>query len=63
MAVPKRRVSRVKRDSRRSHNTKLKTPGLSVCTNCRTLILPHRICPHCGHYKGVAVIETDSSLV
>ncbi len=57
MAVPKRRTSRWKRDSRRAH-IKLKTPGLSVCTNCRVLILPHRVCLHCGYYKGVAVIET-----
>lgn len=56
MAVPQRRTSRTVRDSRRAH-IKLKTPGLSVCTNCRALILPHRVCNQCGYYKGIAVVD------
>ena len=30
--------------------------SLSECPNCRERKLPHRICPHCGHYKGREVI-------
>lgn len=59
MAVPKRRTSRSKRDSRRAH-IKLKTPALSECSNCGAIIQPHRICPECGHYKGVEVMEMET---
>jgi large subunit ribosomal protein L32 len=57
MAVPKYKTSKSKRDSRRAH-IKLATPGLSVCSNCHTMIRPHRVCPECGYYKGVQIVET-----
>ncbi len=60
MAVPQRRTSRSKRDSRRAHNSKIAVPALSECTNCNALIVPHRVCPQCGYYKGVPVIEVDN---
>ncbi|MGK5095376.1 50S ribosomal protein L32 [Deltaproteobacteria bacterium TL4] len=56
MAVPRRRMSRSKRDSRRAH-IKLSVPALSSCTNCQTLIRPHRVCSECGYYKGVQIIQ------
>ena len=31
--------------------------GLSVCPNCHERKLPHRVCPHCGQYKGREVVE------
>ena len=34
--------------------------GLSVCPNCHEKKLPHRVCPHCGHYKGREVVEPPS---
>jgi large subunit ribosomal protein L32 len=30
--------------------------GLSDCPNCHEKKLPHRVCPHCGHYKGREVV-------
>ena len=60
MAVPRRKVSRSKRDHRRGH-IKIKESGLSECTNCRSLIRPHRVCPECGYYKGVEVVELNAS--
>lgn len=30
--------------------------SLSDCPNCHEKKLPHRICPHCGHYKGREII-------
>lgn len=56
MAVPKYKTSRSKRDHRRGQ-IKLAVPALSSCTNCDEMVRPHRVCPHCGHYKGVQVME------
>ncbi len=51
MAVPKRKVSKARRGNRRSHDA-LRAPALSVCPQCAEPKPPHRICPHCGTYKG-----------
>ena len=56
MALPKRRHSKTRRDKRRTHDRLIKS-DLSVCPQCRQPKLPHRICPHCGHYNGKQVIE------
>ena len=58
MPVPKSRHSRARRDKRRAHHH-LKRPAGSVCPNCGVMILPHRVCPECGHYKGREVVEVD----
>ena len=60
MAVPKRRVSKTRRDKRRSSVWKLETPALSNCTQCGELKMPHRVCGNCGYYKGVAVIKKEA---
>jgi large subunit ribosomal protein L32 len=57
MAVPKRKVSKARRDKRRSNVWKLDAPALSKCSNCGELIAPHRVCKNCGYYKGVEVIK------
>ncbi|HEX9427082.1 MAG TPA: 50S ribosomal protein L32 [Candidatus Polarisedimenticolia bacterium] len=56
MPNPKRRHSRARRDKRRAHDS-LSRPALSKCPNCKEDRLPHRVCPHCGQYKGREVIE------
>jgi large subunit ribosomal protein L32 len=56
MPNPKRRHSRARRDKRRAHDA-LSRPSLSNCPNCHEAKLPHRVCPHCGQYKGREVIE------
>ncbi len=58
MAVPKRKVSRTRRDKRRTH-WKAKMPALSTCPNCLSPKLPHRVCKECGYYKGRTVIEAE----
>ena len=58
MPVPKKRVSRTRRDKRRTHK-KLQPVDLSKCPECSQLMMPHRICPGCGFYKGRTVIETE----
>jgi len=52
MAVPKSKVSKARRDKRRSSHWKLETPGLSKCAKCGELRMPHRACKACGTYNG-----------
>ena len=59
MAVPKGKVSRQRRDKRRSSHWKLTAPALAKCPNCGALKMPHRACPECGMYKGRQVITID----
>jgi large subunit ribosomal protein L32 len=56
LAVPKRKTSKAKRDSRRA-NWKLKAPNVAECPNCRQPKLSHTVCPNCGQYNGEQVIE------
>jgi large subunit ribosomal protein L32 len=56
MPNPKRRHSRARRDKRRAHDA-LSRPAVSRCSNCDEARLPHRVCPHCGYYKGREVVE------
>lgn len=56
MAVPKTRVSRSRRDKRRSSVWKLPTPAFSTCTQCGSLKSPHKVCLNCGYYKGRKIL-------
>ena len=56
MAVPKRRRSKTKRLTRRSHDA-LQATTLAVCPNCGAKVLPHHVCPECGYYDGKQVVE------
>lgn len=56
MANPKRRHSKARRNKRRAHDA-LPKVGLSVCPNCHEKKLPHRVCPHCGQYKGREIVQ------
>jgi len=56
MPNPKRKHTRSRRDSRRSANWKLELGQHSVCAQCGGHHPPHRICPHCGFYKGTLVL-------
>jgi large subunit ribosomal protein L32 len=58
MGLPKRRVSKSRRDKRRTGKN-LTAPSLSTCPDCGEAVLPHRACPSCGSYKGRKVIKTD----
>ncbi|MCK4651040.1 50S ribosomal protein L32 [Candidatus Babeliales bacterium] len=59
MPVPKRKVSKSRRD-KRSANKGLVFSTLSNCQTCGNPVLPHQVCKECGHYKGVKVIRTKS---
>jgi len=56
MAVPKRKVSKARRDKRRASNFKLSAPNLVTCPKCGAFRLPHRVCKECGTYNGREVI-------
>jgi len=56
MAVPKRRTSRTRRDKRRAHD-RLAVPKPALCSHCKQPKIAHRVCPNCGHYGGIEVIQ------
>ncbi len=58
MALPKRKISKSRGRKRRTHQ-RLTLVNLSICPQCNESKLPHHVCPHCGHYKGRTVIETE----
>ncbi|MBI2566251.1 MAG: 50S ribosomal protein L32 [Candidatus Schekmanbacteria bacterium] len=58
MALPKRKISKTRRNKRRAHDA-LTAPSLSTCPQCRERKLPHRVCPSCGTYRGREVIEVE----
>ena len=58
MPNPKRRHSKSRRGKRRAHDA-LTAPGTSVCPECGSPTLPHRVCPECGYYKGRQVREVE----
>jgi large subunit ribosomal protein L32 len=41
---------------RRAYNSVLVLPQLHPCPQCDEPCQPHRICPHCGYYKGRQVV-------
>ena len=60
MAVPKRKVSKARRDKRRSSHWKLSTPNLVACPKCGELRMPHRACRNCGTYNNRIVLRTEA---
>mgnify|MGYP003334032105 FL=1 len=56
--LPKRKVSKGRRDRRRAHDA-LQARNMVACSNCGEMRLPHRVCQNCGHYKGREVISVD----
>ena len=54
MAVPKKKVSKARRDKRRSNNSKLSMPGMTKCSNpaCDAFVK--------NHCKKVLDIKADA---
>lgn len=59
MAVPKRHHSHSRTRKRRSHDA-LKPLQLQKCRRCSKPVLPHVICPTCGHYMGRTLVEAEA---
>jgi large subunit ribosomal protein L32 len=55
-ALPKKKVSRRRRDNRRSHDG-LTVVSLINCPNCRRPVPNHQACPSCGQYRGRQVLK------
>ncbi|MDY0200322.1 MAG: 50S ribosomal protein L32 [Bacteroidales bacterium] len=60
MAHPKSRISKQRKNKRRTHY-KAETPTLSTCSNCGITVQYHRVCPDCGFYRGKLAIEKTVS--
>ena len=55
MAVPKRKHSKARSRSRRTHQVEHVT-SITSCLNCNNPINTHQVCASCGFYKGVKVL-------
>ena len=58
--LPKHKSTSGRRDRRRAHDA-LKARNSIACPNCSEVILPHRVCPKCGHYQGREVLEISKA--
>lgn len=56
MAVPKRRTSKTRTNSRRAH-IKLRVSNMAECANCGEMKRNHHVCSKCGYYAGKEVIS------
>ena len=56
MPHPKRKISKSRRDKRRTHDKAI-APTVSSCSNCAAPVLYHRVCAECGYYRGKLAIE------
>lgn len=59
MAHPKRKISKARRDKRRSHHA-IADVTLAKCSNCGELHRYHTACPSCGYYRGRQVINVTN---
>ncbi len=54
-AVPKRKISKSRRDRRRAHHA-LNTYHLIPCPECGEMKRSHHVCLNCGTYKGRQIL-------
>ncbi|MAM62416.1 50S ribosomal protein L32 [Maritimibacter sp. UBA3975] len=55
MAVPQNKVTKSRRNMRRSHDS-LVADNPNECPSCGELKRPHHVCPSCGHYADREVV-------
>ncbi len=58
MAHPKRKISKTRRDKRRTH-FKATTQTVAECANCGATVQYHRVCGECGNYRGKQAVEKE----
>lgn len=59
MANPKYRFSKCRTRSRRAHYYRPKAVTYTICSNCGSAVLYHRVCRECGYYKGKPAIVKE----
>ncbi|MBY0229719.1 MAG: 50S ribosomal protein L32 [Gemmataceae bacterium] len=60
MAVPKRRMSKSRRNMRRSHHA-LVPVQVQYCPRCSEATLPHKVCSNCGWYQGREAVAVEKA--
>lgn len=59
MAVPRKKVSRSRRNMRRAHDG-LTPSTVTECPNCGELKRPHHVCSACGYYAEREVLDVEA---
>ncbi|MDI6861578.1 MAG: 50S ribosomal protein L32 [Caldisericia bacterium] len=59
MGVPKKKKSKSRVRMRRAYFYKPPNVNLVECPHCHELIVPHRVCPYCGYYKGREIVAKE----
>ncbi|MDG2123687.1 MAG: 50S ribosomal protein L32 [Verrucomicrobiales bacterium] len=59
MAVPKRRLSKMRQKKRRGAN-RWSAPVLNKCSECGSTAPSHIACPSCGHYRDRQVLSVEA---
>ena len=59
MAVPKRRMSKSRKGTRRAHDA-LAKPTFGQCPRCTQAVKRHTVCSNCGYYRGVMIIDMEA---
>jgi large subunit ribosomal protein L32 len=54
-ALPKRKISKSRRDKRRTHDS-LTPFHLVTCSECGQMHRAHHVCLNCGTYNGLKVL-------
>ncbi len=60
MALPKQKMSKARSYKRRGAN-QLHAGPVSLCPQCGEGKMPHRVCNHCGFYRGKKVVEVGGN--
>ncbi|MBD25424.1 MAG: 50S ribosomal protein L32 [Candidatus Marinimicrobia bacterium] len=61
MAVPKQKISKSRRNMRRSHHALIRG-AYQECPNCGELKRPHHVCASCNYYDGREVTVDSEAL-
>ncbi|HAV09085.1 MAG TPA: 50S ribosomal protein L32 [Rhodobacteraceae bacterium] len=61
MAVQQNKVSKSRRNMRRSHDA-LVAANPNECPNCGELKRPHHVCGSCGHYDDRQVVAVSDAV-
>ena len=59
MAVPKKKISKSRRNMRRAHDA-LAAKNLIECPDCGEMKLSHHVCRSCGKYRGREIVVPDN---